>query len=380
MSELLINGIQPAELNSIQRVDSDVVSLKLSEAQTLSIRYRLPIDGFNPNEVRVYLLEKQDLPEDSVLEIYLDNFTKTAGHVFPLRLFETEVSSYTQKPEANPSILRLQKAATAALCHFAKVDYSAFNLEGKDEPLSLVKLFGEDTVILTISNCPARTPPDFKLTKYLPWLYQYGFLYKNPKSPGREFDRVQFPLFESIAGKANLKLKKISADIPNPSFVESIFRELLPKDWSPITSFFLCYQVIELCIEEVRRNNCEDFISSLELTKNDPIQNRSVINEYQRDSGEKERIKKIFSTYLNAPSLSNVLIEGKGLLDRLGIEEKYRKENEVALYVLRNYFFHAFPLVQKSCTFEQLQSISWELFLLTLEILTCFKLPPLPEQ
>lgn len=375
MNPLITNGMRPVPLSSIKSEDLNSVSVALSETEKLAIKYCLPAsDGYDPNELRVFLLEKQNLPEQTILEIKLDSFDEKAGHIFPLRLFETEDATYTQIAKDTPRILRFQKVALAALCHFAKVNQLALLQEEQNDPVSLVKYFGEDAVVLTISNDPNRAPENFELDDYLPSLFKYGyFKYEMPTEKAGL--RVLDAPFEDVTPITTLTLKKISSEIPNASFVKKIFVDLLPAAWSPITSFFLCYQVIEICIERIRLEHCDAFISNLETAKKDAVMTRTAINEYQGEASEKDRIKRLFTTYIS-PCTNSSFNEGKNLLKRLGQPDSKLVEDCAVLYSLRNYYFHAFPVVQDNCSNEQLKMISWELLVLTLEILFRFKLPP----
>lgn len=374
MIPLLTNGMAPVPRSSISSDDPESVCITFSDTEKQVVRYCLPKDdGYDPNELRVFLLKKRNLPEQSILEIKLDGCTEKAGHLFPLQLFETEDVDYTQPATEDPRILRFQKVAFAALCHFAKAYQLASKQDVEDEQISLVKHFGEDVVVLTISNDKNRVPADFELEDYLPSLFKYGyFKHEMPNEKAGQRD-LNAP-FEDISKITTLKLKRISPEMPNANFVKNIFIELLPVAWSPITSFFLCYQVIEICIEKIRLESCDAFISSLEASKKDAVMTRSAINIYQSEASEKERIKRLFAEFL-APTTQNSFNEGKDLLKRLGQTDPKLIEDYVVLYALRNYFFHAFPVVQDNCTEEQLRIISWEFLSLTLEILFRFKLP-----
>ena len=328
--------------------------------------YSLPTEeGYDPVELRVFLLKKYELPEQKFVEIRLDGCAQKSGHIFPLRLYETENTDFIQESTV-PRFRRLQKVAIAAFCHIAR----AYLLKNTDDeidhnPISLLNYFGDDTVVLTISNDTTRTPSDFDLSNYLPSLFKYGFLKHNDQG-------ICDAPFESIGEETSLTLRRIGAEIPNLMFFKSIFTDLLPISWSPITSFFLCYQVIESCIEEIRLNNCNEFIAKLEAAKHDAVKTRSTLTEYSGESSEKERIKKLFQNFLSQKPEAH-LTEGRSLLVRLGEDSSKLVDDYVILYSLRNYFFHAFPLVQSNCNEEQLRVISWECLLLTLEILCHFK-------
>src|SRR5574340_370295 len=374
MIPLLTNGIAPVPRASISSDDSETVSIVFSDTEKLCIRYCLPkTDGYDPNELRVFLLKRMNLPEQSILEIKLDDCTEKAGHLFPLQLFETEDVGYTQIASDNPRTLRFQKVALAAFCHVARAYQLAPKQQVDKEPISLIKHFGDDTVVLTISNDKNRVPEDFDLDNYLPNLFKYGY-FKYESSGEKDGQHELKVPFENVSQMTLLTLKRISPEIPNVSFVKSIFIELLPTAWSPITSIFLCYQVIETCIEKIRLENCDEFIASLEASKNDAVMMRTAMNDYQRESSEKERIKQLFVAFLSA-NTTNSFSEGKSLLKRLGLDESELVEDYVILYALRNYFFHAFPVVQDHCTEDQLKMISWEFLLLTLEVLFRFNLP-----
>lgn len=372
MDPLLTNGIDPIQRASINIIDAESVCIAISETEKLRVQYCLPVtDGYDPTELRVFLLKRRELPEQSILEIKLDCCTEKAGHLFPLRLFETEDAGYTQTASGNPRILRFQKVAFAALCHIAR----AYQQESSqiEEPVSFVNYFGDDTVVLTISNEMTRVPKDFSLGNYLPNLFKYGYLKHEPPNKKNSQQELNVP-FENINEIRTLTLKRVSPEIPNLNFVNNIFVELLPNAWSPITSFFLCYQVIETCIEKIRLENCDNFISNLETSKNDAVMTRKALNDYQRESSEKERIKQLFKVFLSAGTI-NSFNEGKNLLRRLGLNEPELVEDYAILYALRNYFFHAFPVVQANCTEDQLKAVSWECLSLTLEVLFRFKLP-----
>jgi len=374
MIPLLTNGIAPVPPLSINSEGSESACITFSETEKLSIRYCLPKENaYDPNQLRVFLLKKKDLPEQSILEIKLDNYTDKAGHLFPLQLFETEDAGYTKTPSDDPRILRFQKAAFAAFCHIARAYQMTPKQQEEKEPISLVKHFGDDTVVLTISNDKKRVPEDFELDNYLPNLFKYGyFKYESPREKTWQ-NGLDVP-FENIDKTTLLTLKRISPEIPNINFVKNIFIELLSTAWSPITSFFLCYQVIETCIEKIRLENCDEFICNLNASKNDAVMMRKAMNDYQRESSEKERIKRLFTVFLSVHTI-NSLIEGKNLLKRLGVDDSELVEDYEVLYTLRNYFFHAFPVVQENCIANELQLISWEFLLLTLEVLFRFKPP-----
>lgn len=373
MAPLLINGIEPVPRSSINSIDEESVCIAISDTEKLKVRYCLPItiDGYDPIDLRVFLLKKKDLPEQSILEIKLDSYAEKAGHLFPLQLFETEDVGYTKTADI-PRILRFQKVALAAFCHIARAYLQESRQQLNEEPVSFVNYFGDDTVVLTISNDMNRVPKDFDLHNYLPNLFKYGYLKHAPSGEKINQQELNVP-FENVS-HGMLTLKRISPEIPNLNFVKNIFIELLPTAWSPITSIFLCYQVIETCIEKIRLENCDVFIAKLEVSKNDAVMTRKALNDYQRESSERERIKQLFTVFLSASTI-NSFSEGKNLLKRLGLDDSELVEDYVILYTLRNYFFHAFPVVQTHCTENQLKTISWEFLLLTLEILVRFKLP-----
>lgn len=377
MEQLLSDAISPADPNLIvvTAPGAGVVSVNLSGTPTEFI-YQLPFPKklYDPKAARVFLLEKADALENSVYEVFLDARSNSAGYIFPIRLLESRESDFVQNAKDSSftpeQIDRFRNAALTTFCHLSR-KVGIMGTSSNVEPISLSDIFGEDTIALMLTKDTSRVPEDFALFRYLPSLFQYGYLHKAERSPNFSSTPAgNKPPFNDCMSKT-IRLRGISADYPNFDFVKDVFCETFPRYWSPITSFFLCYQFIEICIEEIRRKNGNQFVQDISSSILDNVKSENVIRDYQRNSNEKQRVKKLFSDHLLNSNVNGILIEGRALLSELGSPEASESES---IYTLRNYYFHAYRLVREKCNDNiRLRTISWEVFLLTLEILTCFK-------
>lgn len=372
MGALLNNGEKPIDASNLNVTYSGEALIYEGESQYF-FKYLVPLPEqlFDAGKAEVFLLEHTNLPENNIYELRFDGNRQSGAHLIPLSLLESSESDVAQNNYhfySEDQINRIKAAAFISVCHFIRKLILDQKLS-EDKLNVFTEIFGENTAVLIVTKEPDRVNQPFELISYLPSFFQYGFLYKSDIYADSVDEKLNNYNIFNLPGTKTVSIRKVSDDFKNLKFLNEIFCKTFPKHWSPIISFFLCYQIIEVLIEEIRQLNNEKFLSDLSSSIEDRVKSEGVIRDYQRDTSEKARIKKLIGNHLPNTSINQEeeLPTCLSFLTAVNQKEDHVADN---IYTVRNYFFHAFSVVtEKTQNTENLKNISWEIFLVTLKIL-----------
>ncbi|MFD0912083.1 hypothetical protein [Methylophilus luteus] len=379
MGSLLNNGEKPIDVGNLK--NSNFVDTLIYEDQSqYSFKYSIPLPGrfFDAGMADVFLLEHTNLPENTIYELRFDGSKQPGGHLMPLSLLESsesDVAKDNYHVYSEEQINRIKAAAFVSVQHFIRK--LILDKKLSDEKLNVfTEIFGENTAVLIVTKDADRVQQPFELLRYLPSFFEFGFLYKSDIYANSVNERINDYNIFTLPDTKSVSIRKVSDDFKNLNFLNEVFCKTFPKHWSPIISFFLCYQIIEVLIEEIRKLNNVTFLNDLSSSIEDRVKSEGVIRDYQRVTSEKARIKKLIGDHLPNTSINQVdeLPTCLSFLSAVNQKEDHVADN---IYTVRNYFFHAFSVVtEQTQNTENLTKISWEIFLVTLKILLNYHSAP----
>ncbi len=181
-----------------------------------------PYDEYNPNEFSVILFRHDSIAENHIFEVYEKEINERIGWIFPIQSLQSKEHDYSK----NIYFLKYAFVAFQKLlsndCDFPFDPPECT----KDERLKLDNLYGEDCVVLVLSNEQIKKITSFNIDYYLPYLYGKGYY----KITNNNFKRQSYYYQETDYFKdidKRLNIKRISRQLENYEFLILLFSDLL---------------------------------------------------------------------------------------------------------------------------------------------------------
>jgi len=169
----------------------------------------------------------------------------------------------------------------------------------------------------------------------IPSLIRYGFTKLTPKNP----DHIE--LSANLLTDAKIKIYWTSKEIDSYPLISDLLTTHFSYEKNPAFRFFYVYQIIELLIDHVYKNENELLINELIAARGDQGKTKDTIDKIQKYNAEKKRLQLLVDEYTGIRSKLDPL---KGLCNKLlkllGREES--QEFNVYFYSIRNFIFHKF--------------------------------------
>ena len=321
-----IDGDKRAEYNSMQYKEKKFI-LKGYEGEELEYNPVLRLDStFDQTRFKVVLLNSKNSAENNIYIVQVKNSNnwERIGWIFPVQALLSKEHSQAE----NIHFLRYAYVATYILLEKAEV------VKESDDPeeLFLDQLYDSEKIILVIDNDNTDTIDGFDIENYVIGLYKYGYTWEGEITPF-----VDIP--ESIENNpGKIKLECISHDLRSVPIINVLFKDQLSRNINGVLRFYWCYQIIELLIQEIFKNDFQKQLSSVEDNIDSLFEIKEKINDL---TGEKFRIRELFNQYTNGRGLSS----GKELAEACGyfLSHLNRKTDDDApsmLYSVRCILVH----------------------------------------
>lgn len=206
------------------------------------------------------------------------------------------------------------------------------------ESYRLTEFYGNDIIILILSNSEIQKIDNFHINNYLISLYSYSYYYCQPNEDLKKI-KIRANV-ESPSGK-KLIIQKISQYLEGEEYLHRLFTRLLKTEENALVRFYLLYQVIELIIQIIFDHSVLDLIEDFKINSNkDTYELKESILSI---SSEKQRISKLISTLqgtLEKDSKINLLEYCNDLL--IASNGEKNPDLASALYAVRNLIVHKF--------------------------------------
>ncbi|MFM6011570.1 MAG: hypothetical protein ACKO99_13140 [Dolichospermum sp.] len=306
-----------------------------------------PYLDYVPEDYSLFVMKSLELNrENDIFQVYDKDANLRIGWVFPIQAIVSN------------------KHGCANNKHFLKYAYVAFyklliNKEEYDhfippfqnaDNYMLTDFYGDDIIILILSNSQIQNIDNFHIDNYLTSLYSYSYYYCQPTENLKQINNCQ-PTedLKEIRNRANLQsfgntrliIQRKSQYLQGEAYLDRLFKSLLKTEENPLVRFYLLYQVIELVIEIIFEKSFSDIINNFQnnADKNIYELKESITNI----SSEKERISKLIAALekkIDAVSKTNLHLLCNQLLTAFNSDNK--NSLPLALYSVRSLIVHKF--------------------------------------
>lgn len=318
----------------VDKVNNCIVcSIQNSTIEYADVDYPLMVeDSFNPSGFEIYLLTNKYLVENNIYEVCDTTRNNRIGWCFPIQALGSTEHSYAD----NEHFLRYAYVAAIKLLkdEFTNVFKYAPSILDSSVRLKFEDFFPENTAILVISLEKIGGETQLNIGGWIPSLYVHGYIplkHRNPKY-------ISMASYENDGSR--LYIQAISQHLPNTSFVELVFSELLAYETNTFLKFFYLYQIIELLIEDVFRNEHQLLFDGV-MSEKDLLKIKDMLDKLRDISSEKQRLHLLISNYITNPfDCSDLKNACNQFLINCG--NSVIPDPMTSLYTVRNILFHRY--------------------------------------
>ncbi len=331
--------------------------------EQFNIEYVLkPYTDYNPDDYLVYgFLNKYGYAENDIFQVVEKNLKRSEngngriGWIFPLQALISNEHDFA----GNEHFL---KYAFVAFLKLLKADDNIITNEAINETNeinSLRDLYIDDLIILILSKSAIFKIKEFELKDYLISLYEYGFYIINSIDDFKSYAEVAYE-DDFVKPKEKIHINPVCSYLKGYDYIYILLKELIYEKHY-LVKFHLLYQVIELMIERVLKEEVKREVIRLNEDIKYEIKAHDVLEKMQKISTEKTRVSLLFNgTYKSGDimkkelrdSCNNLLVEI--LKQKISDGEVKVKEEEIettlatvlkndvgdALYKVRNFLVH----------------------------------------
>lgn len=231
-------------------------------------------DLFNPDDFEIYFLynSNNSISENSIYNVYADN--TRIGWIFPIQSLESREHDYA----GNQFYLRYAYIALYKLLwmiSFTDEEYSDF---------SILDYFPDNIQLLLYDINNTKSIEDFDISKYTVSLFYNGYSYNGQ---GNIFTEIE-------EADKSIRIKQLPVPIRNISYINVLFKELIPLHETSYSKFHLLYQIIEILIGVVFNYKIQELIYELAGSANDLFDKREKLSNI---TTEKNRVVWLFNDF-----------------------------------------------------------------------------------
>ncbi|AFW94613.1 MAG: hypothetical protein LW814_08220 [Anabaena sp. CoA2_C59] len=318
--------------------NDDEYHFELSDSSGTKVYIDYVLTAYNdykPEDYSLFIFKSWILnSENNIFQAYEKDINERVGWMFPIQSLVSNEHKYV----SNSHFLKYAYVAFLKLL-INREQYETFTpyLQTIDS-YRLTEFYGDDIIILVLSNTQIQKLDNFHIDNYLTSLYSYSYYYCQPIDNFKEINsRANF----QSPGDTRLILQRNSSYLQGEVYLHRLFKSLLKTEEHPLVRFYLLYQVIELIIEIIFEKSFSDIINN--------FQNNTDKNIYELKesiasiSSEKERISKLIATlekHFDGNTKTNLLLYCNDLLVAFNSEKK--DSLALALYAVRSLIVHKF--------------------------------------
>jgi hypothetical protein len=326
--------------------------------------YDIPISRFD-----IHLFSKNSFSTNDIFKVRVKG--EILGWLFPIQALLNDEHDYATNSHFLPyGFVAYKKLLLESVLPNVQLNSS--------EPITLEKLFGENTFVLVlyktaVSDLRKNKNIDFKLDHYIVYLYSCGFT----RITATNFNTIISSQSREISYNAlnqddYLTLKPISDIIVSDLiYINDIIEEILIFEKKELVRFHLLYSLVELFIAKIFESTFKkvvaDFTNSADFYESK--------ERLAKITNEKDRIKQLFnncSSGIDQSHFQSLKTECNNFLNNV-FGSTFNLPCAEALYKVRSTIFHNLRILPKGYE-ANLSQVTLSLEIVVLEILMYFKL------
>lgn len=346
------------------RYDSDTNSFVSVGSSNVSLSLSTPIQlepTFEGKEFEVFLLAKKDLRESEIFQVYDHQRKVRMGWCIPINALDSIDHDYADDVHFRRYAYVGIKTALNTIAAYENLSSSAIS-RGQ---IRITEVFPQSTALLIISKDNLDKP--FTLDSWLPGLATFGLFAVNIA----ESENIYISRPRISSGRINLT--PVAPNLNGEAYIGAIYKTTLATEKNEALRFFYLYQVIELLMEHIFRNEQSKIVQSILQVQHDPSLTKDVLEKANQNSSEKRRINLLGSSYTKGCGSANELFSRCNQMLRL-LERDDGNDLSSTLYSIRNFLFHQFRNLPANSN-EALASLNDTLLDYVSELLVSFKNP-----
>lgn len=328
-------------------------------------------DGnFDLLRYEVLLFHRQNWPEAQLWT--LREGDRDVGHIFSVAALAAGNSCIVNEKYARQgAAIAIKKLCLGQTCNKANIKEC---LTGST--LSIDELYQDDLVLAIISHdrvlgmgSVVTNWAQYVLDR-IPVFSLNGLHFEPQVSNQRSFDRES--TINQSAEDRNVTLRGINGYLPTTAreYFHEIVASVVPFQEHPAFRFFLCYQMLEILLEDIHARLISNFVAA-SANKSSPEMWKllKLLTDRMRAADQIARL-------LNSNHCGHLSNQLAGACNRVLIAAQQEKEGDVAsaVYALRNMIFHNFKSAKSYS--DALIEASDSLFLFLCELSLSYQVPP----
>lgn len=299
----------------------------------LSLSIRTPIDlddSFEEKEFLVFFFSKKELAESEIWQVYDKNRDRRIGWCIPVNALSSTEHGYASNIHFRRYAYVALKTGINSLQRNLYTKRPSIN---EDEPILLSEVLPESTALLVISK--ETIEGDFEISRWIPALAALGYFQLTSIDP--EHIKVKNDRLESN----EIYIIPTSADIGDLDHLTKIYSHAYPFEKNPSFQFFYLYQVIELLMELIFKNEQAKLVQKIISAQQDINTTKDILEGSYTNTSEKKRMGLLARNYCRCENeISELVSICNTLLRQLNKEEGTTLETTI--YPIRNFLFHQF--------------------------------------
>lgn len=328
------------------------------------IKTPLKLDSTHKDKnFEVYLLAKKEIKENEIYQVYRKKTDARIGWAIPTIALDSDLHDYKD----NPHFLRYAYAGIKEVLKNNSLEINLKTFPNENNYLSISDIFHEETVLLILCKETYGNEYNFNIDRVIPSLIKNGYV----KLAERDPSEIKYKFSAKLENK--IYLEETASSLDNYSSIADIMNSSFVYEENSIFKFFYIYQIFELLIDHVYKNEQEFLIENLLNVMGDSGKTKESLEKIQNFMSEKKRLGLLIQNYT---SINDNLITLRTLCNKLlNMLNRENSENfEGYFYKVRNFLFHQYRDLPKN-SIETLEEIVNELVYLLPSILSNYKLP-----
>ncbi len=312
-------------------------------------------DEYNLEDYCFEILNTKTLNrENDIFQVFDKQVDVRLGWIFPIQALVSNAHDYVD------NIYFLKYAYVATYLLLNNIDEE--NKKNSRGVLNITDFYPEDTIILILCKSNCNRIDNFCVWDYVVDLFGYGYSFLPGFADGKK----------NIHVDKRVNIRRISNDVKDKMFIIEIFKSLLAQtSLLPLAKFHMLYQIIELLIGDIFSHEFIEFNNKIGQDTNNLF---DMKEDLQRITGEKYRVKELFSTYSH---LDGVLKEKlMDVCNEILKESRKKEKTDVgdSLYSVRCLVFHNYGSIPPESR-KIVEDINFIFEKIVIELLITFHLP-----
>ena len=355
--------------------DEKEAKVVLRESQNpnefIEIQYILPVDNsFNGKTFDIFYLAKSYLRESDIFQVFDKKESKRIGWCIPITALASKDHDFIN----NEHFLRYAYIALKEVFrNFPNDVFTNLIDVSHSDSISISDIFHESTALLIISRENLSESCILDLPKALPSLFRFGYVKLSMANPDFLTLNRESPVDKK------LWIDFMSDQVDNSELIPPLLENVaFCSEASAVLKFFYLYQIIELLLECIFKNEQKVVVRELLSCEDDCSKIKEVLEKVQATNSEKRRISLLMSRYSSLATSDLDLLKSSCNQLLAEIDRKEGVEFCSYFYPVRNFIFHQFWNFPPQKVFL-LEIVIDNLLDVLPIVLSSFRLPPISD-